>query len=880
MNGLCGCCQPSAPLTPLEIYNRPGLSAVAYRIGTYASFREAMLDAIATTPELSGLGTRTDDDFSITLLDLWAAVADVLTFYQERYANEVFLRTAQQAQSLRRLAGLLGYNPRPGVAALAELAFTADAGKIIQVPVGLRVQSAPTQNQQPQTFETLEAQTVDARFNSLRIYSKPFTGNPLSSGSTLTVLDRLSGPALAATLAVNDSVVLFNDSGTEPAEEKKIAAITIADDRVIIHWTAPVAGTNWDANTRIWKFGRKFRLFGYNAPTTYMQPASDPTVPGGIGWTFTTVSDFTYPQSSSAINPAGELDKYGFKRYLYLDTRYSDLPPNVKLLSADSSGTTFAAGLLVDAAPDLFGSVSDTVTRVLLDQEVQFTDRRSVVIYELAGPQITLWPGRYQPLINDAVLYLPGRCVIDAQGIGVEVGRTIQQNSFKSGVVIHLQDIDVGRKFLLKDAQNQPVKAALQSPALMDPPGALAGDFVHLVLPIESDALALKVSSALLLGNVILASHGETLNNEVVGSGDASQEFQSFELQKQPLTYIPGSGPDGVVSSLKVRVNGLLWQEVAGLFGQPPNAQVYSTSTAEDGKRLLQFGDGTGAAVLPRGSGNVTASYRVGSGLAGRVNANALTTLLDRLQGLTSVTNPLGAEGGADAETLPAIRGNAPRTVRTFGRVVSLQDFEDLITASGEVAKAEAIWIWDGLAPAVYLTVAGQAGGTFSDPSTLAVTLDNARDPNHRLLIGNYRSVPIRLSATILTLPQYVQTDVIKAATDALLTALSFDNLRLGQSIHLSGVYTVLQDVSGVQAVDITLFAFRQPDGMSLADFNAYLDSRAVERLSDGSVAPVQGHLRIFSARSDSATPGKVRAGELAMVETPGQDISISAQGS
>jgi predicted phage baseplate assembly protein len=365
-----------------------------------------------------------------------------------------------------------------------------------------------------------------------------------------------------------------------------------------------------------------------------------------------------------------------------------------------------------------------------------------------------------------------------------------------------------------------------------------------------------------------------------VGSGDASRRFQSFTLQKQPLTYVPGSGVDGVVSSLKVRVNGLLWQEVPGLFEQPANAQVYSTSTAESGRRQLQFGDGvTGGTVLPTGQGNVTATYRVGAGLAGRVGANVLTTLLDRLQGLSSVTNPLSAEGGADAETLQAIRSNAPRTVRTFGRAVSLQDFADLITASGEVAKAEAIWVWDGLAPAIFLTVAGQGGGTFSDPASLAASLNNERDTNRRLLVGNYRGVPIQLSATILTMQQYVQEDVVLAARNALLTALSFDRLSLGQSLHLSGVYTVLQNVPGVQAVDINQLGFRRPAGMSMADFEAYLDSRAVERLTDGSVASIQAHLRIFSARPDPGVPGKVLSAELAMIESPGQDISITAQG-
>ena len=171
----CGCCAGVTQRTPLEVQNRPGLSAIAYRIGTYASFREAMLEAIAHTPELAGLGTRRDDDYSIALLDLWAAVADVLTFYQERYANEVFLRTAQQTQSLRRLAALLGYDPQPGVAALAELAFTATNGQVIQVPIGLRVQSVPAQNQPAQTFFWMESPR-----RRLRIPLRTFLLAPIS----------------------------------------------------------------------------------------------------------------------------------------------------------------------------------------------------------------------------------------------------------------------------------------------------------------------------------------------------------------------------------------------------------------------------------------------------------------------------------------------------------------------------------------------------------------------------------------------------------------------------------------------------------------------------------------------------------------------------
>jgi uncharacterized phage protein gp47/JayE len=869
MNGLCGCCQPPVPLTPVAIDNRPGLTAIAYRIGTYASFRETMLDAIAGTPDLAGLSTRRDDDYTITLMDLWAAVSDVLTFYQERYANEVFLRTAQQTVSLKRLAGLLGYDPAPGVAALAELAFTSDTGKVVHVPIGLRVQTAPAQNQQPQTFETLETETVDWRFNSLRIYPKPTMNNPLQQGSSQAFLGPRNAPQIAAGFAPGDQVVVYNDFGSNPVEEKKVKQIQVQDDREIVVWTQPVQANTWNKLSEADKFRRKMQLFGYNVQTPWFHAKTDSTVPGGIAWVFDTI-DFSLPSQSD----------------YYLDARYSDLATGSLLLFVIplTSGIQTIARTVIQTgqAQRSLGPLTDTVTHVVLDGPLPAcVDIRSALVYELTGDYFLFWDDAYDATISSSTVYLPGILVEDDAGVGVEVGRTIAQNAYVPGVVIHPQDVEVGRKFLLTDANNQPVKATLHSAPAIDPPIAFPGSFVHLVLTLDADGVSLETNSAVAMGNVLLASHGETVSNEVVGSGNAAQKFQSFELQKQPLTYVPGSGPNGVTSSLSVRVNGLLWQEVPGLYQQPANAAVFSTSTAEDSHRLLQFGDGAiGGSLLPTGNANITATYRVGTGVVGRVGANALTTLLDRLQGLTSVTNPLSAEGGADPEPLALIRSNAPRTVRTFGRAVSLQDFADLITASGEVAKAEAVWIWDGLAPAVFITVAGQGGGVFSDPGSLAANLSTARDPNRRLLVANFKNVPILVSAKILVSPVYAQNNVQTAVLAALLDALSFDNLNLGQSIHLSFLYAVMQAVAGVVAVDITLLGFRRPDGMSAADFNTYLDNRGVERLSDGSVAPVQDFLRIFSPRSPLGAPGVMLPAELAWVETPGQDISIVAQAS
>jgi hypothetical protein len=113
----CDCCEGPNVLTPMPTANRPGLSWLRYRVGTYATFFETMQARLAgdALPELAALRTREPSDPSMALLDAWAIVGDVLTFYQERIANEGYLRTAVERRSVLELARLIGTR-LPGVA--------------------------------------------------------------------------------------------------------------------------------------------------------------------------------------------------------------------------------------------------------------------------------------------------------------------------------------------------------------------------------------------------------------------------------------------------------------------------------------------------------------------------------------------------------------------------------------------------------------------------------------------------------------------------------------------------------------------------------------------------------------------------------------------
>ena len=146
---------------PAHAVQPPGPAALDYRAGTYSDLLESMIARLASRPELAGYTTRAPDDPGIAMLDCWALVGDIVTFYAERAVNEGYLGTATQPDSLTLLGRLVNYQPRPAVGASGYLAFTMDPGAAGVIPAGSQARSVAGPNELPQTFET--SGTVPAR---------------------------------------------------------------------------------------------------------------------------------------------------------------------------------------------------------------------------------------------------------------------------------------------------------------------------------------------------------------------------------------------------------------------------------------------------------------------------------------------------------------------------------------------------------------------------------------------------------------------------------------------------------------------------------------------------------------------------------------------
>ena len=349
---LCGCCDGLTQQTPQHITNRLSLSAVSYRTGTYSTFLGSMLAALSDPdlPALSRLRTRDSSDFTIALIDAWAVTLDVLTFYQERFVNEAFLRTAIDQRSVFELARLVGYVPSPGVSASALLAFTlfsaTGSPDNVLIRAGTRVQSIPGPDQKPQIFETSSDLTAVIALNSIPAQTHlPWHLNPGDTSTWIT--------GAANNISVGDALLFIaswsgRPAPNGPADLRYVSRVNIdpSSGNTHIWWNAAVTDTakTSTADIALYIFRKKAALFGANAidpnllpPDTLKNIAGHPVSSSALEF----LPAISFKGRSNAVLPFQILAKTGITAITPGIAPLEDVPPPDWSFIADADDVVY-----------------------------------------------------------------------------------------------------------------------------------------------------------------------------------------------------------------------------------------------------------------------------------------------------------------------------------------------------------------------------------------------------------------------------------------------------------------------------------------------------------------------------------------------------------
>lgn len=842
MSDTCNCCSATSSETPLSVYNRPGLNAVAYRVGVHNDFKKALLAALTLSrqPALHDLSTRSDNDFTIALLDSWSVVSDVLTFYQERIANESYIRTATERLSVLELARLIDYELRPGVAASTYLSFKLDdlpgaltAGVItgnagvdlppVLIAIGTKVQSVPGPNETPQTFETIEEIYARSEWNALkpRLTQKQvpdmdtkrivFKGlsNDLKIGDILYI-NNPKKPVLRKVLKVYQDLgtqttwVDLDDDAAMPAYEQFIPVVNglisdfnqklkldenVIQDIISNTWkredlSVLLKNQGWSTTefilgvkkvvenltksnkSTIYVFRKRVSVFGYNAPK---QIAYD---------------DNNLPVTPIAWNEL-PIDNEQQDR-IFLDSAYDGILPNsfVAVQQAENP--------IEDVQPWQVNEVYQ------LSRTAYGLSSKTTL---LKFSSLVNW---YEPDVDGDIAPLRNLTVY-AQSEKLDIALA-PINESVTGDKLELGTLDMklstGQRVLLTGSRAD-ILGVTSSEFLTIKNVLIESGLTFLVF--EKSMMYEYIRSTLYINaNIAYATNGESVK-DVLGSGDSSKAFQKFTLKQTPLTYISSDGATGAQSTLQIRVNDILWSKTDSFIDCSPTDKVYVTQLHEDATTTVIFGDGINGSRLPRAQNNIKATYRKGIGLGGLVKANQLSQLITRPLGVKEVTNMLAPSGAADAEIIEDAKANATLTIKTLGRIVSLQDYEDFSVAFAGIDKAMATWAWFGQKRGISITVAGSAGKIVNDDlsTNLINALQNASEVNVPIAVRSYKPVFFRLAAKVQIDSAYIVKNVMSAVDACLRDSFSFKKRQLGQQVSKSEVVAAMQKVNGVIAIDL-----------------------------------------------------------------------------
>lgn len=756
-----------------------GLPALPRQLAGFPEYRLAMLRDIAVHAPLSQWRAREGDDLGIMLLEMWAYALDILGFYDERIANESYLRTAQRRPSLRRMVGLIGYRPRPALGASVVLAALADGHRPVTLPPRTGFRSDAFDDEPPQVFETEIEQTIHALNNQW----------PLAP-----VRNRFAGKELLL------------EPGT--------TAIDIGQ-RVLLRWFAPGA-VNSDPELhagRVTGLRTIDALDGESYLRMEMEPAPELDAGADLG-----AIDVLSPRLGAVPNLI-------IAKPLPDVVAVETVPDTTGIiLDAVYPQFTEQAAIIVQLGGELHAAVVTAVKRTdvkLGDAEVESGDAYDSPTLPATG--ITLSPALpaswlpdrsrlviHYDMTSSGRLTRPAKThleVADFEAPGVPV----------DGIVEPLPDGVKGpTTLLLRDAQDHGTQAS--GGVDIEPDGTARVRLVDGTAPFAPSPR----TPVTVYGNAVRATRGESVFNEVLGSGDGALALQSFILANSPLTYLNDpAAHEGRRSTLELRVNGIAWQEVPSFFGTGSQDEVYIVRHNDDQEAVVTFGDGVRGARLPTGVDNVTAIYRFGAGAA-KPPAGVIGQLARPVEGLGQVVSPVAAGGGADADRSEDIQRNAPTSALLLGRAVSPLDFVALAREFGGVVNAHVEWAWDERCQGAVVKVWFISDGGKIAKGLKAFLVGQA-DPTTPLAAVEAQAQPSSLVVELEIMhgfsPPLVIEQARQALTDSETGLLAPANIPIGQPLFRSRIFEVMLAVTGVLSVrTLTLDGQPAPAALTTAE--------------------------------------------------------------
>jgi phage-related baseplate assembly protein len=298
------------------------------------------------------------------------------------------------------------------------------------------------------------------------------------------------------------------------------------------------------------------------------------------------------------------------------------------------------------------------------------------------------------------------------------------------------------------------------------------------------------------------ATEGDEIEDEAIGASTGGQ-MQRYTLGSKPL----------LEETLVVEVGGVEWTRVDLIALAAATDKAYELSYENDGTAAVTFGDGING-LIPTTAAAITATYKVGGGTRGNVDAGTVTRKVTTLAGVKSVTNPAKAAGGGDAQSLFSAQASLPGFVRSNDRAVSEGDYAAVALTVTGVLKAidDAGRCGDGGcgAPVVVYAIPN-GGGSLTTPliANIQTALRAKKMLGKRVIVQDASYVQLKLAVDVYVRPTASAADVKALVTNIILDKYDLTSMQFGATLSVQDLYDDLSPtiVRGLSRVFIERFS-------------------------------------------------------------------------
>lgn len=336
--------------------------------------------------------------------------------------------------------------------------------------------------------------------------------------------------------------------------------------------------------------------------------------------------------------------------------------------------------------------------------------------------------------------------------------------------------------------------------------------------------------SAFTVGGTAPTVHAEVVRGEILGRSDGTAG-QRFGLQLRPV--LPSESP--AVLKLLLGETEEIWQEVPHFALSSPDDRhfridkyagevQFGPAVRDADGDLLYYG-----AIPPAGAVLRLEAYRTGGGQEGNVARGLVRVLKTSVPYVSRVENRIPAIGGAEAETLTDAKIRGPMLLRSRGRAVTAEDFEQLardvapdaarvkcVAEEGEAAGVRVLVV-----PHVASDEVGRIRRDDLDPpdatlQRISTSLDARRLVGTRLLVQPpdyvWLTAVVSLSCRPLFDPGEVRTEVLRALYTLyhpLVGGPDGTGWPFGRSVQSHEVHAALARIPGVdmaREVSVAIF--------------------------------------------------------------------------